>query len=328
VPRWRVATTTSTEKELPKRDLGKLGEMPVAIPPLAEQHRIVAKVDELMALCDRLEQEVGAGETAHAKLVETLLGTLTQSTDAADLAANWQRLAEHFDTLFTTEASIDALKQTVLQLGVSGRITNTSGFTAAKLGDLLVDACYGTSHKSNPVRANGAYPVLRIPNVVRETLDLTDLKFSVLEEKELLKIRLLDGDIVVVRTNGSAELVGRCAVVNGLPEIFAFASYMIRLRFDPSKIIPEFAQCALRNHRLQNRMVAFARTTAGQYNVSIGRLQELEMPIPPLPEQHRIVAKVDELIALCDQLKADLAESRTRQDRLATTLIETALMAA
>jgi len=96
--------------------LGKLGEIPVAIPPLAEQHRIVAKVDELMALCDRLEAEQADAGAAHARLVATLLGTLTQSADAAELAANWQRLAEHFDTLFTTESSLDALKQTILQL--------------------------------------------------------------------------------------------------------------------------------------------------------------------------------------------------------------------
>ena len=56
------------------------------------------------------------------RLVATLLGTLTQSTDAADLAANWQRLAEHFDTLFTTESSLDALKQTILQLAVMGKL--------------------------------------------------------------------------------------------------------------------------------------------------------------------------------------------------------------
>ena len=92
------------------------------LPPLAEQHRIVAKVDELMALCDRLEAEQADAGAAHARLVATLLGTLTQSADAAELAANWQRLAEHFDTLFTTEASLDALKQTILQLAVMGKL--------------------------------------------------------------------------------------------------------------------------------------------------------------------------------------------------------------
>jgi len=305
-----------------------LNDQLYALPPRAEQHRIVAKVDELMALCDRLEAEQTDAGVAHARLVDTLLCTLTQSTDAADLAANWQRLAEHFDTLFTTESSLDALKQSILQLGVSGRLTEIDAFEPLKLGDLLVDACYGTSQKCASERVIGAFPVLRIPNVVQETLNLTDLKFAVLEEKELHKVLLLDGDLVVVRTNGSAELVGRCAVVKGLPEIAAFASYMIRLRFDPSRVDPEFAQRTLRNHRLQNRMIDFARTTAGQYNVSIGRLRELEMQIPSLAEQHRIVAKVDDLMTVVDRLKSGLAESRAQQGRLATTLIESALKAA
>jgi len=99
-----------------------LSALTFPLPPLAEQHRIVSKVDELMALCDRLEAEQVDATSAHARLVETLLGALTQSTDTADLAANWQRLAEHFDSLFTTETSIDALKQTVLQLAVMGKL--------------------------------------------------------------------------------------------------------------------------------------------------------------------------------------------------------------
>lgn len=117
-------------------------------------------------------------------------------------------------------------------------------------------------------------------------------------------------------------------MVRGLKEVSAFASYMIRLRFDPAIVDPEFAQGALRNHRLQNRMIDFARTTAGQYNVSIGRLRELEMPLPSLAEQHRIVAKVDELMVLCDRLKADIATAHRQQAMLADTLIESALEAA
>ena len=90
-------------------------------PPLAEQHRIVAKVDELMALCDRLEAEQADAGAAHTRLVETLLGTLTRA-DADELAANGQRLSQHFDTLFSTEASLNALKQTILQLAVMGKL--------------------------------------------------------------------------------------------------------------------------------------------------------------------------------------------------------------
>ncbi|HCE2440555.1 restriction endonuclease subunit S [Vibrio parahaemolyticus] len=92
------------------------------IPPIAEQHRIVAKVDELMALCDQLEQQTEASIEAHQVLVTTLLDTLTNSADADELMQNWARISEHFDTLFTTEESIDQLKQTILQLAVMGKL--------------------------------------------------------------------------------------------------------------------------------------------------------------------------------------------------------------
>ncbi|MBS4709454.1 restriction endonuclease subunit S [Aeromonas caviae] len=94
----------------------------IAIPPKNEKSCIVAKVDELMTLCDQLELRSESQLAAHQTLVETLLATLTDSCDADELAQNWARLSTHFDTLFTTEASIDALKQTILQLAVMGKL--------------------------------------------------------------------------------------------------------------------------------------------------------------------------------------------------------------
>ncbi|HDU4012968.1 restriction endonuclease subunit S [Klebsiella variicola] len=94
----------------------------IAIPPQSEQKAIVSKVNELMSLCDQLEQYSLTSLDAHQQLVETLLTTLTSSQNADELAENWARISEHFDTLFTTEASIDALKQTILQLAMMGKL--------------------------------------------------------------------------------------------------------------------------------------------------------------------------------------------------------------
>lgn len=94
----------------------------IAIPPQSEQKAIVSKVNELMSLCDQLEQHSLTSLDAHQQLVETLLTTLTNSQNADELAENWARISKHFDTLFTTEASIDALKQTILQLAVMGKL--------------------------------------------------------------------------------------------------------------------------------------------------------------------------------------------------------------
>ncbi len=106
----------------PNLSAADLAKFAVPMPPEKEYWRIVAKVNELMALCDQLEQQQSDSITAHQTLVETLLSTLTNSTTAEETAANWARIAEHFDTLFTTEHSIDQLKQTVLQLAVIGRL--------------------------------------------------------------------------------------------------------------------------------------------------------------------------------------------------------------
>ncbi|MFY3385318.1 restriction endonuclease subunit S [Paracidovorax sp. MALMAid1276] len=92
----------------------------VPLPPLAEQSRIVTRVEALMRLCDALEAKGQLEAAQHAQLVSTLLGTLTASTTPEELAAHWQRVAQHFDLLLDRPEAIDALEQTLLQLAVRG----------------------------------------------------------------------------------------------------------------------------------------------------------------------------------------------------------------
>ncbi len=106
----------------PKMNQAKMNTILIGMPSELEQNRIVSKVKELMSLCDQLEQQSLTSLEAHSQLVETLLSTLTDSQNAEELAESWARISQHFDTLFTTEASIDALKQTILQLAVMGKL--------------------------------------------------------------------------------------------------------------------------------------------------------------------------------------------------------------
>lgn len=94
--------------------------LPVPLPPLAEQSRIVTRVEALMRLCDALEAKGQLEAAQHAQLVSTLLGTLTASTTPEEMADNWQRVAQHFDLLLDRPEAIDALEQTLLQLAVRG----------------------------------------------------------------------------------------------------------------------------------------------------------------------------------------------------------------
>ena len=308
--------------------LGKLGEMPLAVPPLAEQHRIVAKVDELMALCDRLEAEQADAESAHARLAETLLGTLTQSTNAADLAANWQRLAGHFDTLFTTEASIDALKQTVLQLAVTGKLVindqneNGTEWTISRL-DKISAAIVDCPH-STPKWTQTGKLCVRTSQFRAGHLDLTSSRFvsELTFAERIIRLRPQVGDILYSREGGILGIA--CRVPAGVE--ICLGQRMMLIRPD-SGVDSAFLELVLNSPMIND--LARQKTTGGAApRINVATVKAYPIPVPSLAEQHHIVAKVDQLLALCDRLKADLAESRTHQDRLATTLIDTALQAA
>ncbi len=100
--------------------IAKLGNFLIPLPPLAEQSRIVTRVEELMHLCDALEAKGKLEAAQHAQLVSNLLATLTESETPEVLAANWQRISEHFDLLLDRPEAVDVLEQTILQLAVRG----------------------------------------------------------------------------------------------------------------------------------------------------------------------------------------------------------------
>ncbi|VEI71119.1 restriction endonuclease subunit S [Serratia rubidaea] len=122
-PLYRGQTKTSG-KGIGIKNLNKLNleMLLVAIPSESNSVQLLEEATFLLTLCDQMEQQSLTSKYAHQQLVETLLATLTDSKSTEQLAENWVRISQHFDTLFTTEASIDALKQTILQLAVMGKL--------------------------------------------------------------------------------------------------------------------------------------------------------------------------------------------------------------
>jgi type I restriction enzyme S subunit len=121
---WSQLYENASGTGQPNVNATALKQLLVPIPTLESQHRIVAKVDELMALCDQLEQQQTDSISAHQTLVQTLLGALTNASERGEFEFAWTRVAQHFDTLLTTEHSIDQLKQTILQLAVMGKLVS------------------------------------------------------------------------------------------------------------------------------------------------------------------------------------------------------------
>lgn len=348
----------------------------VPLPPLPEQHRIVAKVDELMAFCDQLEQTQSDNIAAHAQLVEALLTTLTNSADHKELKNNWQRIAEHFDTLFTTEHSIDQLKQTILQLAVMGKLVpqNPNDEPASELLKKIAaekeklikegkikkekplpeitdeerpfelprgweweriakvikgDTQNGISTKANEDEEFGARLLKISAGTVRSdfVVDEDEFKFaSNISSKDAERYKLEEDDLVAVRFNGNKSFVGRLTIYRceqNIPHIYP--DKLIRVRLFKEYINPNLVKYFFNSLVVKRIIEQYCATTVGNWGISAANLKTVPIPLPPLPEQHRIVAKVDELMALCDTLKTNIQNAQATQLALADVLVERAV---
>lgn len=182
--------------------------------------------------------------------------------------------------------------------------TNPKGWENARLGDLIVDLRYGTSVKCSS--SQDGVPVLRIPNVLRGSIDLSDLKYARLDAEDLGRYRLQDGDMLFVRTNGNREYVGRCAVFHGTDRSYAFASYLIRGRLDRTRLDPDFARVLLSFPAVRDQLFLRARTSAGQYNINTPGIRTVATILPPLDLQERFVG----VLSRVEQLREQHTRSR------------------
>lgn len=162
-------------------------------------------------------------------------------------------------------------------------------FRLVSLSDVTTMIQYGTSRRATaePVGT----PVLRIPNLQRQGWDLRDLKYLTLSPEELLTYRLDKGDIVFNRTNGSRDLVGKCEVFD-LDGDWAFASYLIRLKLDETRVVPRFLSAFL-NSRWGRRQIEHVSRQILMSNINAQEIRELRVPLPKLATQRRLVRVLD-----------------------------------
>lgn len=340
--------------------------LPVPLPPLAEQTRIVTRVEALMRLCDALEAKGRLEAAQHAQLVRTLLGTLTASTTPEELAENWQRVAQHFDLLLDRPEAIDALEQTLLQLAVRGllvpqdptdepasallqkiraekdRLIATGqikrdkplppitdeekpfelprGWEWVRINDLAeVQGGIQKTQLRAPVKQH--FPYLRVANVQRDALRLEEIERFELTMEELERWRLVAGDLLIVEGNGSAEEIGRCAVWTGAIDPCVYQNHLIRVRCFQQDCMA-FIKLFLNAPSGAEEMKRLAITTSGLYNLSVGKIRNYAVPVPPLAEQSRIVTRVTALRRLCADLRQRLADAQTIQSHLAQALVD------
>ena len=336
----------------------------VPIPSLEEQHRIVAKVDELMALCDRLERQQEASITAHKTLVQTLLDALATASERDGFTAAWARIADHFDTLFTTEWSIDQLKQTILQLAVMGKLVpqcvndesaseflkriaedkaqlikngkikkqsvpqpidegdkpyrlpkNWEWCRLPDVGELARGKSKHRPRNDPALYSNGSVPLVQTGDVSRAE-NVIQTNTALYNEAGVAQSRLWPKGtlcITIAANIADTAVLGFDACFPDSIVGFTPIDKTISVRY-----FDYFIRTA------KNHLEDYAPSTA-QKNINLEILGKLSVPLPPPQELNKIVAKVDELMALCDSLKARIKKYQSTQNLFADAVVERAI---
>lgn len=322
---------------------GKLEGIRMPLPPLAEQKRIVAKVDELMALCDRLEAQQQERDTRHAALARASLARFSEIPTPANL-----------DFLFHPSYTIPSadLRKSILTLAVQGKLVTQDpddepaevwfsrfckspsgsdseigeppfvlpeGWLWLRVADVF-EVAGGIQKTPHRTPRGNAFPYLGVGNVYRGRLDLSNIKEFELEPGELERRHLEPDDLLIIEGNGSFNEIGRCAKWNGEIANCVHQNHVIRCRPCDARIA-SFVLLFLNSPNGTETMQNLAITSSGLYSLSVGKIRRIEIPLPPLAEQRRIVVKVDQLMALVDQLESQLAEAKSRSAALLEAIV-------
>ncbi len=337
----------------------------IAVPPLAEQRRILAKVDELMALCDQLERERTRREALRDRLTTASLARLTApDADRETFKSHAGFALDSLPALTARPDQIKALRQTILNLAVRGKLAEQD-----LMDEPAIDYLLGLSDVSGKVRklltpidpsdCGGELPASwswlplgaliggmdagwspQCENHPRSTEDewgvlkttaVQALAFDAMQHKKLPEklqprpqCQAEIGDILVTRAGPKNRVGVSCVVDVPCPKLM-ISDKLIRFHALGELSARYFALTLNAGHTFEQIEAAKSGMAVMQMNISQNKLRAIPIPLPPLAEQQRIVAKVDELMALCDRLEASLTTADTTRRRLLEALLHEAL---
>ena len=254
------ATPSVTVKHLSTKTLS---QTPFPLPPLAEQHRIVARIESLFAKLDEAKEKAQVVVDGF----ETRKAAILHKAFTGELTKRWRH---------NNGINIESWKERDL----SGDFEIVGGI------------------QKTPLRTpqNNLVPYLTVANVFRDRIDLSDVRYFEIFDGELEKYQLRKKDILIVEGNGSGNEIGRCAIWRNELPICIHQNHIIRLRQKTNRALPEYVLLFLNSSHGKNIMKARAKTTAGLFNLSTGKIRSIPVPYPLLSEQMEIVRISNRLI--------------------------------
>jgi type I restriction enzyme S subunit len=315
----------------------------IPLPPLPEQRRIVAKIEELFA---KLDAGVAALKKVKAQLKRYRQAVLKHAFEGK-LTAAWREA--HNDELEPASVLLERIKKERGENAIAGvrashpvppeRIRRgdrpvaptgvdrsdlpelPEGWVWTRIGEITEKMQYGTSEKADEDASD--IPVLRMGNIQDGRLVFENLKFYPRDWPQLEEFILQDGDVLFNRTN-SAELVGKTAVYKGSHQKAVFASYLIRIRVNKGAYDPDMLSSFVNSFYGRRYITSVVSQQVGQANVNGTKLSLMPIPLPPLAEQHKIVEEIERRFSIADEAERVVEQSLKQAERLRQSILKRA----
>ena len=265
-----------------------LKQQKLIVPSYSEQERIVARIEELFSQLD-------AG----------------------------------VETLKKTKAQLAVYRQAVLKEAFEGRLTASGPEKIVRLGDYIETPRYGTSKKCSYDDGRDRTAVYRIPNIEHKNgcISHDDIKYAQFTESELDGIRLQQGDILIIRSNGSVSLVGRAAMVCDADITGTFAGYLMRLRIsEPETLLPKFLLLFLQSHQARIYIENKAKSTSGVHNINSTEISDLQMPLYDPDTQYAIIGAIESRLSVCDSIEQTVDTALQQAEAMRQSILKDAFV--
>ena len=330
----------------PNISQGIIKEWPINLPPLSEQHRIVAKIDELFSDLDKGVENL---KTARAQL-KVYRQALLKHAFEGKLTAQWRE--DNKDKLETAEALLKRIqrerttryKQLVAEWESAGQSPSKpkapkpmsplaagelrelselpkgwGWFKLAALSDISGGLTKNQKRNTLPIRR----PFLRVGNVYANRLELGDMHDTGISETEIERVTLVKGDLLIVEGNGSVDQIGRVAIWNGSIEGCVHQNHLIKAR--PQNLVrSEFLLYFLMSELGRKFIVRAASSTSGLHTLSISKVESLFVPLCAVEEQSILLSELSSKLSLADQLDQTITTALQQAEALRQSILKKA----
>ncbi|MEV0714036.1 restriction endonuclease subunit S [Asanoa sp. NPDC050611] len=296
---------------------GAMNQIPILLPPLAEQRRVIETLEDhlsrLDAACSIVRANLRRCQAMEAAVIDQAVRGLLVNHDSTD------EIGPYVQGLSGSRRSMTGGRSIPKPTSSSLAMSIPTNWTTKSVDEITWSIEYGTSAKAHSEPAPSDVPVIRMGNIQNRELDFTSLKYLSSSHPDVQKLSLTDGDILFNRTN-SAELVGKSAVYRSDCGPATFASYLIRCRVLP-EVESDWLNLVINSPVGRAYLSSVVSQQVGQANINGTKLATMPIPLPTQQEQRAILEVVDDYLGKHKRLTKALTSSLQRAEHLRKALL-------